>query len=321
MVLFQTLLEAGELPHSTEDLERHESHTGLVFLVGKYAYKIRKPILIEGLVDYSTPGRREHFLKKEIRLNRVFGHDIHLAVVPVFAEGSDRPTLVPRGQPIDYLLKMRRMPTAALLPARFAKGLFLGSREIGRLGAAVSKFHKTCQVVREPCHPRLRKMTSLICEAIMGSFPSRTITDVVRRIEGFTKQHNGLFQSRANNGFVRDVHGDLKLENIFYLDTVFHFFDRLEFDDDLRIQDVALDLAALWVDLQAWEQKTAANDLISVYETRSKDPGIRTVLPYFICLRAILNGYVIAAGQRVHPTWSLAPETYLKIAADVSDAL
>ena len=112
---------------------------------------------------------------------------------------------------------------------------------------------------------------------------------------------------------------DLKLENIFYLNTVFHFFDRLEFDDDLRLQDVALDLAALWVDLRAWEQKTAANDLISVYESRSMDPGIRTVLPYFICLRALLNGYVIAAGQHVHPRWSLAPETYLKIASDVSD--
>ena len=70
---FQALIYQHFLPHPVENFEVCESHLGWVFLTGPYAYKMRKPVAIEGLVDYSTPEKRRHFLSLELQLNREFG--------------------------------------------------------------------------------------------------------------------------------------------------------------------------------------------------------------------------------------------------------
>jgi uncharacterized protein len=47
----------------------HETHTGLVVLVGDLAYKVKKPIRTDFL-DCSTQQRRERALQRELELNR-----------------------------------------------------------------------------------------------------------------------------------------------------------------------------------------------------------------------------------------------------------
>ncbi len=55
-----------------------ETHTGMVFLVGDRAYKIKKPVLTDFL-DFSTVERRESACADEVALNRRLAPDSYLA--------------------------------------------------------------------------------------------------------------------------------------------------------------------------------------------------------------------------------------------------
>lgn len=56
-----------------------ETHTGMVFLVGDRAYKIKKPVLTDFL-DFSTVERRESACADEVALNRRLAPDSYLGV-------------------------------------------------------------------------------------------------------------------------------------------------------------------------------------------------------------------------------------------------
>src|SRR3989338_11531789 len=112
---FQALIDQHFLPHPVENFEVCESHLGWVFLTGPYAYKMRKPVAIEGLVDYSTPEKRRHFLSLELQLNREFGHDIYRRLIPVHQDSAGRYNSEGRGLCVDSLLQMKQMPPASLL--------------------------------------------------------------------------------------------------------------------------------------------------------------------------------------------------------------
>ncbi len=60
-----------------------QTHISAVFLTARRAYKLKKPLALWGLVDYSTPAARRHWCEEEVRLNRRLSEDIYLGVVPI----------------------------------------------------------------------------------------------------------------------------------------------------------------------------------------------------------------------------------------------
>src|SRR3954447_2469010 len=68
-------------------VEVRQTHISVVFLAGRYAYKIKKPVDL-GFLDYSTPARRRHFCEQEVLLNRRLAPTVYLGVVPVARDGT-----------------------------------------------------------------------------------------------------------------------------------------------------------------------------------------------------------------------------------------
>ncbi|MBM3313758.1 hypothetical protein FJY70_04095, partial [candidate division WOR-3 bacterium] len=85
-----------------------QTHTSWVFLTGRRAYKVKKPVNF-GFLDYTTLGARRRFCREEFRLNRLLSPDLYLKVLPI-AEVQGRPVLGGKGRVIDYCLVMRELP-------------------------------------------------------------------------------------------------------------------------------------------------------------------------------------------------------------------
>ena len=94
-----------------------ETHVSWVFLTGRYAYKVKKPVKLP-FVDFSTLRAREHYCREELRINRRLAPDLYLAVVPI--GGSRAAPRIGRKPAFEYAVKMREFPADARLDRRLA---------------------------------------------------------------------------------------------------------------------------------------------------------------------------------------------------------
>ena len=86
-------------------VEIHETHTGIVILVGDRAYKVKKPILTDFL-DFRDPRARELVCAQEVLLNGRLAPDSYLGVGHFAEPGGDvnEPVIVMRRYPDDRRL-------------------------------------------------------------------------------------------------------------------------------------------------------------------------------------------------------------------------
>src|SRR5512137_1057413 len=88
--------------------EAIETHFAWVFLVGERAWKLRKPVRRDSM-DYATLAARRLDSLEEVRLNRRLAPDVYLCTVPLSFDGEGRFELGGRGEPVDWLVCMRRL--------------------------------------------------------------------------------------------------------------------------------------------------------------------------------------------------------------------
>ena len=58
--LVEALLRPEAFPHPADNIELMETHISWVILAGNYAYKIKKPVVLDFL-DFGTLAKRRHF--------------------------------------------------------------------------------------------------------------------------------------------------------------------------------------------------------------------------------------------------------------------
>ena len=63
------LLNPIAYSHTVNEIVIRDTHVSWVFLTGKYAYKVKKPVKFGDVLDFSTLERRKHFCELEIELN------------------------------------------------------------------------------------------------------------------------------------------------------------------------------------------------------------------------------------------------------------
>jgi hypothetical protein len=102
---------------------------------------------------------------------------------------------------------------------------------------------------------------------------------------------------RADAGRVRDGHGDLRAEHVLLGERI-EAVDPLEFDRDLRVADVAYDLAFLVMDVAGHDDELARS-LVRGYRAGGGDPGGDDLLACLCAVRALVRAKVdlLRAGQ------------------------
>jgi len=314
----QGLLAPSAYDHPARRVELVETHISLVLLAGDYAYKIKKAVRFDFL-DYGTLAIRKRMCAREVRLNRRTCPEAYLGVVPIVVRaGSAR--VGGSGRPVEYAVRMRRLPRDAWLPTLIARG-DADSGTLRDIAAALHAFHAGAARGRRVARfGSARTVAAIWRENLdeLGRFAGATVTSrqlgvLARFGERFLREHGDLVDARAASGRVRDGHGDLRADSI-YVDRASHvcLTDCIEFSDRLRCGDVASDVAFLAMDLDARRRPDLADEFAGAYiELASDDETMPFLLPFYRCQRAIVRAKV----ERITAADAGAPDPQRRRAA------
>jgi aminoglycoside phosphotransferase family enzyme/predicted kinase len=286
-------------------VEVRETHISVVFLAGDCAYKLKKPVRMPFL-DYSTLEQRRRFCGQEVRLNRRFAPDVYLGVRTVVEAGGDLVLVEGEEEGLEYVVVMRRFDEESTLERLVERGL-VDERLAERVGARVAELH-----LAAPHAPKDYWTPAYIGERLAENFETsrpdiglvvdQVTFDAVQRFSyAFLRARTPLLEQRVEAGMVRDLHGDLRAEHVVIEQDRLSIIDCIEFDDRLRLIDVAADLAFLIMDLE----RLGAHNLVAAVERtyldRTEDPDLRTLLPFYCCYSEWVRAKVTAGRVRQLP--------------------
>lgn len=278
-----------------EAIERVDTHGAVVLLGQDRAWKLKRPVRFSFL-DFSTPERREAVLRAELALNRRTAPELYERVLPV-TRGPDGALAVDGGgEPVEWLLAMRRFPAEAQLDRLAAEG-GLGRGLIEDLAATIAGFHAKAEprpeaggfaAMREVADGNAGDLRGLVPDV----FDPAPVEALVRATEAELDRQGDLLERRRHAGKVRRCHGDLHLGNIVLLDGRPVLFDCLEFSEDLATVDVLYDLAFLVMDLLERGLREEAWRLLQAYNDRTLEDEGLALLPLLVAVRAAVRAKI-----------------------------
>ena len=297
--LVKALLRPEAFPHPVDDIELMETHISWVILAGDYAYKIKKPVVLDFL-DFSTLEKRLHFCEEELRLNRPWGPELYLEVVAV-TEPADEPVIGGDGEALEYAVKMLRFDQDLRLDRQLADGL-LTVPDMKELGKSIAARHAAAE--RPDPADRERFLGQSVhyfrenfdhLGDILGEDEFRFLRDWT---EHELEKHATTLRERFDDGFVRDCHGDLHLGNLVRLPSGITTFDCIEFNPDLRNTDVFADVGFLVMDLTEKDHAELAAHFLNRYLERSGDYEGAVLLDLYFVYRCLVRAKVAAIRSR-----------------------
>jgi aminoglycoside phosphotransferase family enzyme len=113
---------------------------------------------------------------------------------------------------------------------------------------------------------------------------------IKERTDRFLERRN-IFEGRIRGGSIRECHGDLRLEHIFFGDRII-IFDCIEFNERFRYIDTASDIAFLSMDFAFNGREDLDRCFLQSYVAASSDEGLFEVLDFYRCYRAYVRGKV-----------------------------
>lgn len=269
-----------------------QTHTSWVLLLEDVVYKVKKPVNF-GFLDYSTLEKRLENCKKEVELNRRLCQWVYLGVVPISLV-KDRYVIEDGSNPVEYAVKMRRIPEERLLKNMLSE---VSEEDIRRLARHIANFHLRAERRDEFGRLEVMKFNTdenfMQTEKYIGITIKKEDYEYIReKTNQFYEKYKSLFEKRINNGRIRDGHGDIRLEHVAFLQEGICVFDCIEFNERFRCGDMLNDMCFLSMELDLMERE----DLSKVYEEEYKkiteDEEFDLFLPFFKCYRAYVRGKV-----------------------------
>jgi len=291
-LLVKAMAEPTFYPHRVSQITRVETHISVIFLTGRYAYKIKKPVDL-GFVDFRSLEQRHFFCEQEVQLNRRLTRDIYLETVAISYDGHAI-KMGTGGKIVEYVVQMRQLPSTRTMAALLGEHA-IKTPDLDRLAGNLVRFHRQARrvtdqpiwtFVKDACEENFRQVQPyqgrlLDAERLAGV---RTAT-----FETMDRQR-ALFDLRSTSGKIRDGHGDLRAEHVYFSKHgEIQILDCIEFNDHLRTVDVASDLAFLIMDLEYLQEPQFARHILEAYCRISSDASLLGLLEFYQCYRAMVR--------------------------------
>ena len=293
-------------PHPVEVITTIETHISVVFLTGQYAYKLKKPVDF-GFLNFTKIPDRHFFCNQELRLNRRTAPNLYLDVVPVYIDSNEQIRVssstqkhLATSEPIDYLVKMNQFEPNSVL-GRYLVDHQLSNLQESQLAQQIAELHLTSNQVDSDSHLGEPKT---ILQPMLDNFPillercNENYKPLLEKLLAWTHQQfetlTPYLIARKQNGFVRECHGDLHLDNITLIDGVPTLFDGIEFNDEFRWIDGISDLAFLLIDLDFREQAGLKRRLFSQYMNITGDHDAMALLSFYRVYRSLVRAKISA---------------------------
>ena len=297
--LVEALLRPGAFPHAADDIELMETHISWVVLAGNYAYKIKKPVVLDFL-DFGSLEKRRHFCEEELRLNRPWAPELYLEVVAVTGP-ADEPVIGGDGEALEYAVKMLRFDQDLRLDRQLADGL-LTVPDMKELGKNIAARHAAAERPDPADRDRLLGQSVHYFRENFDHLRDVLEEDEFRFLQDWTERelekHETTLRERFDDGFVRDCHGDLHLGNLVRLPSGITTFDCIEFNPDLRTTDVFADVGFLVMDLTEKGHPELAAHFMNRYLERSGDYEGAVLLDLYFVYRCLVRAKVAAIRSR-----------------------
>ncbi len=276
-----------------------QTHISYVFLAGDRAFKVKKPVDF-GFLDFSTLEKRREFCYAELRLNQRLCPDIYLEVVPLTSEHG-KFELNGTGEVVEWVLVMRRMPEKGLMN-RLLDQDQVGHKDIQNIVNRLVPFYASADSSQE-----VREMGSVQTithnteenfqqtEPFVGQIiPEETFNAICLYARGFISENRKLIESRIEEGWIREGHGDLYSANICFDQKTndVYIFDCIEFNQRFRCGDVAADVAFLAMDLDHFGLPQLSDYFIKSFSEQSHDTELLLLNDFYKCYRAYVRGKI-----------------------------
>jgi aminoglycoside phosphotransferase family enzyme/adenylate kinase family enzyme len=294
--LIAALSDPHIYPEPASSVKFIQTQMSCVFLTGEYAYKIKKPVNL-GYVDYTTLEKRLYFCEQEIKLNRRLCPEAYLEVVPVTFDGGNY-ALSGRGEIVEYVVKMRRLPDDRLLDNLLRQNA-VTPEMMERVARKLADFHKTAEtneliaafggidIITQNTEENFSQT-----QKYFGRSISQKQFDAIKNYtRSFIEANKELFERRVKEKRTRDCHGDLHAQHICFCHDLC-IFDCIEFNERFRYCDVASEAAFLAMDLDRSGRADLSLSFIDEYISQSGDKDISCLLDFYKCYRAYVRGKV-----------------------------
>jgi len=282
-----------EKPDNVTHIETHISH---VFVCHTVVYKIKKPVNF-GFLNFSSLKKRQHFCNKEIILNTRLAKDIYLNVVPIYEADGHYSFIENKKHPVEYAVKMKRIPMECLLFNLIAEGRPL-YRDLEEVGRTLALFHGNIKPYRGSKFGGIKTILAATEENFAQIKPFCGITldqpayeTIMSYTRNFLDKNKKLFSSRKGHGFIRDGHGDLHCQHI-CLEHPPVIFDCIEFNDSFRVIDILQDIAFLFMDLEYRGRFDLTSSLFKSYFSHQHSALHEDLLRFYKVYRAVVRGKV-----------------------------
>ena len=300
-----------------------------VFLTDYHAYKLKKPVRYSFL-DFSTLEARRRDCEEELRLNRRLAGDVYIDTIALAVDAQGSLHLEGNGEPVDWLVKMRRLPGARMMDNAIRRHA-ITQQEIHQVGEKLALFYQ--QAAPEDMTPaeyrhRLSRYINENRQELQrpeyGLNPS-TIHVITYAQLSLLTDKRWLFDQRIEQGHIIEAHGDLRPDHICLQDPPV-IIDCLEFKREFRLLDPADELCFLAVECEWLGTKHIGDEIFNAYSQITGDtPDAHLIAFYKIyraCLRAKIALWHTTDGTvQDHPKWFNKAQDYLRIAEIYTELL
>ena len=230
-----------------------------------------------------------------MRVNSRLAADVYLGVVPVRLDNG-RHSFTSNGTVVDYAVQMRRLPESASAESLLAHGRLSHDR-LARLAERLAAFYATSgssarggslDVLRGNAEEKFAQVRPFV-----GRFVDADTFETVRSWQlGCLARDRLVFDARREEGRIRDGHGDLRLEHVYFERDQPIVIDAIEFNERFRIGDIAADVAFLATELDARSRSDLAESFLAAFARESGDYDLYGVVDFYLSYRAWVRGKV-----------------------------
>ncbi len=273
------------LPDLSSPISVTETSISWILFSENKAFKIKRPVETSFL-NFTSLESRKFFCEKELLLNQRFSSDIYISVHPVRIVKERLQIGAENGEIIDYAVEMRRLPEGKELNNLLLKEE-VAENDIRNIAEVIAEFHHSSKplIINNQSDLIKDKTKDILnysaifnkIDPANNDFIDISTSYCLQFIQHFKK----FLESRMQQGYVRDCHGDLHTGNIFLLNKPI-LFDCIEFSDSLRQIDVMEELAFLSMDLDSYNRKDFGTLILEYYNIFN--PAIRSPEEYLLFL-------------------------------------
>lgn len=280
-----------------------QTHISLIFLTDTHAYKLKRAVTLPFL-DFGTLDQRLAACQAEFNVNQRLAGPLYEGVAPLISLGDGRFQIGGNGEPVDWLVVMKRFPKGAQFD-ELADAGELTDELLTDTARVIAQAHANSPATTSTGHATdyraiINELRETEAQAAAQQGLKIASEPLFALLDTELTRLDHLIETRRKTDKVRRCHGDLHLRNMCLFHGVPTMFDALEFDEHLATTDLLYDMGYLLMDLVRIGDRRGANLVLNAYwdDAREDETGLK-LLPFFMALRAAVRMAVGVAAEHL----------------------